>query len=327
MAEQPVTAVFPSVARKRGHYESFYLRACDPAEPRGVWIRYTVHKRPERAPNASLWFTLWDPEPHASKVTLADIEAPPGGWIRIGDSVFEPGRAHGSATTEQCDAAWDLRFEPDAPRFRHLPAGWMYSAPLPRTKTESPAPAAWFSGEVTVDGRTLSVNRWPGAVGHNWGAEHAERWIWMHGIAFDGAERDWIDAAIGRVKLGPATTPWIANGSLRVDGRAHRLGGLGSLRSTAVHEAPDRCSFAMRGEGVAVRGELSAPRERLVGWIYADPAGGEHNTVNCSVAEMRLRVERDGEPPLELHTASNAVYELGMRETDHGVPIQPFPDG
>ena len=94
-----------------------------------------------------------------------------------------------------------------------------------------------------------------------------------------------------------------------------------------MRESPERCEFVLPGDGVRVSGEVGADRSRLVGWVYADPGGGEHNTANCSIAEMRLRVERDGEPPLELHTASNAVYELGMRETDHGVPIQPYPDG
>jgi hypothetical protein len=327
MAEERASAVFPHVAPKRGHYESFYLRACHPSEELGVWIRHTVHKRPGQAPRGSVWFTLWDPEPHASKVTVDDLSVPADGWIRVGDSSFSPGRAAGSARTDQCDASWDLSFEPEAAPLRHLPAGWMYSAPVPRTKTESPAPAAYFRGEVTVDGRTVTVDGWPGAVGHNWGAEHAERWIWLHGIGFDGAERDWIDAAIGRIKLGPVTTPWIGNGAIFADGRLHRLGGPAALRSTEVDESPERCVFTLPGKGVVVRGEVGAGRSRLVAWVYADPGGGEHHTVNCSVASMRLRVEREGEPPLELHTASNAVYELGMRETDHGVPVQPFPDG
>ena len=316
-------AVFPHVAAKRGHYESFYLRACHPSEPLGVWIRHTVHKRPGQPPNGSVWFTLWDPQPHASKVTVDDLSVPAGGWIRIADSTFGPGRATGSARTDQCDASWDLTYEPEAPLFRHLPLERMYSLPVPRTKTESPVPAAAFSGSVTVDGRTIQLDGWPGMVGHNWGAEHAERWVWLHGIAFDGAGRDWIDAAIGKVRVGPVTTPWIGNGCLQVDGRAHRLGG----RVRTMRESPERCEFELRGKGVVVTGEVSAPRDRLVAWVYADPGGGDHNTVNCSIASMKLRVDRDGEPPLELHTASHAVYELGMRERDHGVPLQPFPDG
>jgi hypothetical protein len=320
MASVLAEPVFPHVAEKRGHYESFYLRACHPTEPLGLWIRHTVHKRPGSAPNGSVWFTLWDPEPHAAKVTVDDLASPPGGWIRVGASVFEPGHAKGAAL----GASWDLHYEPLAPPFRHLPASWMYRAPVPRTKTESPVPAARFSGTVTVDGRPVAVDGWPGMVGHNWGAEHAERWVWMHGIGFDGAgSGDWIDAAIGRVKVGPLTTPWIGNGCLVADGDAYRLGG----RAGRVSETPEHCEFELSGKGVTVRGELSAPHDRLVGWVYADPSGGEHNTSNCSIASLRLSVERDGRPPLELVTASNAVYELGMRETDHGVPLQPFPDG
>src|SRR5436305_15349240 len=64
-------AVFPTVPAKRGHYESWYVRLVDPSEARGVWIRYTVHKRPNAQARASLWFTLFDHgagAPRASKV-------------------------------------------------------------------------------------------------------------------------------------------------------------------------------------------------------------------------------------------------------------------
>ena len=68
----------------------------------------------------------------------------------------------------------------------------MYRARLPRTKLLSPAPAARFSGSLTVDGRSIDVDGWRGMAGHNWGAQHAERWIWLHGLTEDG---DWLDAA------------------------------------------------------------------------------------------------------------------------------------
>ncbi len=42
---------------------------------------------------------------------------------------------------------------------------------------------------------------------------------------------------------------------------------------------------------------------------------------------MTLRVEREGAPARELAVAGGAAYELGMRERDHGISIQPFPDG
>ena len=326
-------ARFPGVPAEAGHYESYYLRAAHPSEPVGIWIRYTIHKRPGARPTGSLWFTLFDAAadaPLASKVTFpADALHTDGtDYVDIGDSSFGPTRIHGAARTERCDASWQLEPRDGEPTLWHLPRAWMYRAKLPRTKTLSPHPAARYSGKVSVNGRELELDRWPGMVGHNWGAEHAQRWIWMHGIGFDEApERTWIDAAIGRVTVGPLTTPWIASGAISIDGVRHPLGGIERVRHTQVRESPSRCEFVLPGRGVEVRGTVGSDARNFVGWVYADPAGGEHNTVNCSISEMRLSVKREGAAELTLATSHGASYELGMHETTHGIAIQPFSDG
>ena len=324
MAEDWTRARFPDVPAEAGHYESYYLKACKPGEPLGVWIRYTVHKRPGQAPTGSLWFTLFDAGgPHAAKVTVPSPSAPAGELIRVGEAHFAAGRVAGEAL----DCSWELEFDGPADPFLHLPRPWMYRAKVPRTKTLSPWPHANFSGRVRAGDREVALEGWPGMVGHNWGAEHAERWVWMHGTAFEGADGAVLDAAIGRVRLGPLTTPWIGNGLLVLDGERHRLGGLERIRSTEVDERPDGCSFKLPGKGIAVHGTVGAPRDRFVGWVYADPDGPEHNTANCSIAEMELTVSRPGKPDVQLRVEGGATYELGMRERDHGIPIQPFPDG
>jgi hypothetical protein len=207
----------------------------------------------------------------------------------------------------------------------------MYKAPIPRTKLVSPYPAARFSGSVRFGDRTVELDGWPGMVGHNWGAQHAERWIWMHGSNFDEHGADtWLDMAIGRIKVGRWTTPWIANGVLSLAGERHRIGGIERARATRIDERPDGATFTLPGADMTIEGEVGAPRERFVGWVYADPDGSEHNTVNCSIAQMRLTLHRTASPAeraLELATAHGGAYELGMRERDHGMAIQPFPDG
>jgi hypothetical protein len=114
---------------------------------------------------------------------------------------------------------------------------------------------------------------------------------------------------------------------LVLDGEEHRLGGFGKIRSASVQESPTECSFVLPGKDLVVRGRVSAPKKDFVGWVYADPKGPEHNTVNCSVADLELTVERPAAPARTLTLAGGAAYELGMRETDHGIPIQPYPDG
>jgi hypothetical protein len=164
-------------------------------------------------------------------------------------------------------------------------------------------------------------------IGHNWGTEHAERWVWLEGTGFEDAPGSYFDAGAARIRLGPWTTPWVPSGMLVLEGEAHRLGGFGKVRSATVEESPTACSFVLPGEGLVVRGRVSAPRKDFVGWVYADPKGPEHNTVNCSAADLELTVERPDGPLRTLTLSGGAAYELGMRETDHGIPLQPYPDG
>lgn len=325
-------ARFPKVAAKGGHYESFYIKACQPGGGRGIWIRHTVHKRPGEEINASIWFVLFDREaegPRATKVTVpaAELSVPDGGWIRVDGAEIGPGRAQGSIATDALKASWSLSFSGVAEPCRYLPADWLYEAPLPRTKFVAPYPDARFEGRLEVDGEVIEISGWPGMIGHNWGTEHAERWVWLEGTGFADAAGTYFDAGAARVKLGKRTSPWIPSGMLMLDGEAHRLGGLGAIRSASIEESPTVCSFTLPGKDVVVHGRVTAPVKDFVGWVYADPKGPEHHTVNCSVSDLELTVERPGLPPRELTLKGGAAYEFGMRETDHGIPIQPYPDG
>jgi hypothetical protein len=326
-------ARFPRVAAKAGHYESFYIKACRPGGGQGIWIRHTVHKRPGAEPNASIWFALFDRDetggPRATKATVpaAELSAPVGLWIRVDRAEIGPGRASGSIATEALKASWDLTFAGDAEPCKYLPADWLYGAPVPRTKFVAPFPSARFGGRVEIDGQEIELEGWPGMIGHNWGSEHAERWVWLEGTGFPDSPDTYFDAGAARIKIGRRTTPWLPSGMLVLDGEAHRLGGFGKIRSASIEESPTACEFTLPGKDIVVRGRVSAPQKDFVGWVYADPKGPEHHTVNCSVSDLELTVERPGRPDRQLSLSAGAAYELGMRETDHGISIQPYPDG
>jgi hypothetical protein len=325
-------ARFPKVAAKAGHYESFYIKACRPGGGQGIWIRHTVHKRPGADPQGSIWLTLFDADsaaPRATKVTVGPerLSSPQGAWIEVDGARIGPGRATGSVETEAFAANWELNFTGSAEPCRYLPADWLYEAPVPRTKFEAPYPDARFQGRLVVDGNEIDVDGWPGMIGHNWGSEHAERWVWLEGTGFADAVGTYFDAGAARVKVGPLQTPWIAAGMLVLDGRAHRLGGFGRMRASKVAETSTHCEFTLPGEGIVVRGWVAAPAKDFVGWVYADPKGPEHNVVNCSIADLELMIEQKGKPTRRLSLSGGAAYEFGMRETDHGIPLQPYPDG
>ena len=329
-APSAAAARFPELERAAGHYESFYLKAAHPSRAVAVWIRYTVHKRPHADPTGSLWFTLFDAgagRPRAVKQTLSELGAGEGRYIEIGASSFAPRRASGSAQARGRSADWELELDPLEGPLHHLPRDWMYRTRLPRTKLVSPSPYVRFSGRVRYGDEQVELDRWPGMVGHNWGAQHAERWIWLHAAGFAEDERAWLDVALGRVRLGRLTTPWIANGMLSLGGERSRLGGIRGVRLTEVRETPTRCELTLPGEGLTLQGLVEADPDDVVGWVYADPDGSEHNALNCSVARLALTLSRPGRPAVSLEAGTGATYELGLRETGHGVPVEPFPDG
>jgi len=315
-----LTARFPSFGDDGG-YESFYVRAVDPDGARSVWLRHTVLQAPGGPPIGSTWLTIFDaavPAPLAYKASEADPST--DGWLKVGDSVFGPSGVHGAAGP----AEWDLDWHGDEPVLRHLPKSFMYSAPLPKTKLESPHPFVKVSGRVTINNTTVTLDGWPGMVGHNWGAQHAERWIWLHGTLFEDRPGDWLDIALGRIRMGRVLTPWVANGVISLNGERLRIGGIATLPH--VHEQPSALELRVGGPDASLRLTAHSRRDQVAVWRYSDPDGHEHHVANCSIADLEAVVIPDGRTSQVLRTAHGGTYELGMREVPAGLPILPFPD-
>lgn len=312
-------------------YESFYLKACSKDGACAVWLRYTINRRSGELPSASLWCTVFKRDggrPRAVKQTFGagKLSAPEGEYLAIAEAAIGPSRAVGAVEGEGRRAAWDLSIAAAEPLLAHLPRR-LYGMSLPRTKLLSPKPSAAFSGWVEFDGERVELSGWRGMVGHNWGSQHAETWVWLNGSQFDGFGDDtWLDLAIGRIKVGPFTTPWVANGALSLHGERLAIGGLKRPRGTSLEAGAGGAEFSSRGDGLVLGGSVCAALDDTVGWLYADPDGSTHDVLNCSVADLDLRLERGG-AMTELRTTGGAAYEFGSRDRSHGIPLEPFGDG
>ena len=224
------------------------------------------------------------------------------------------------------EASWDLTVRPLDDELRHLSPEWLYRAPLPRTKLTSPAPLASFDGTVTIPGREpIELSGWRGMIGHNWGSEHAARWIWLHGAGFDGRPDAWLDIAIGRVAIGGRLTPWVASGAISVDGRRTRVGGL-AARGVRVHEGPQGCTLLLPGARAHPEGARGGAGRSGRGMALRGPGRRRARRHQLLGRRARGRAPRPSETR-RLTSAHGGAFELGMRERDHGVPIAPFADG
>jgi hypothetical protein len=309
-----------------GRYESWFVSARD-AEPgrptRALWIRHTRHRfTGAEAGSGALWCTVFDP-------------AGGGGPAAVKESVVEfadgcaadAQRFCGGARARGRMAEWDLTLS-GASELRHLSPGLLYRLPLPKTKLVAPVPDGVVSGRVVLDGVVVDVVGWRATVGHNWGREHAERWVWLHAAGFSDAPEAWLELALARVRVGGALSPWIANGAVFVGGRRFRLGGLGHVPGVRVVAAPGRVEAIVPGRGIEVRVAADADLDQTVGFTYTGTTPDDTRSVlHSGLASIRLGVRRPGRSSAELATAAGGAFELGARELDgHGVPTQPYPD-
>jgi hypothetical protein len=311
-----------------GRYESWFLSARDAEpgrSPRALWIRHTRHRAAgAAAETVALWCTLFDPAqggPAAVKESSARFP---------GSALAGPGEFRGEAHARGRMAAWELGVSGVGPPLRHLRPHALYRTPVPRTKLEAPVPDGDAGGRLAIDGRMLEVAGWRATVGHNWGAEHAERWAWLHAAGFVDEPEAWLDLALARIRVGAATLPWVANGAMCLRGERFPLGGLGHVPGVRVVALPGRLEAIIPGSRAEIRLAVHTDLDHVVGFRYAgvgaDPVSGEREVLHAGLAEVRLGVRRRGRATAELYTAAGGAYELGGRRFTHGVRVQPYPD-
>jgi hypothetical protein len=315
---------FPDVATGRPHYESVFCTLIHPTEGEALWIRTTVRKRPAQAPTGALWVT-WFGESGVRAGKLSDLPVAPGGLgISCGPATQGPSGSQGALDVDGFSARWQITFAPRTAPLEHLHPPVLYRAPLPRTKATSPVPDLDAAGTLVVDGRPVDLTGWTGVLGHNWGTEHAARWVYLHASGLGADQRGSLDAILGRVRVGRLMAPWTGFGVLELDGERHRLGGLLN-RGSGVDLRPDGAVVRLTGSGLSLETHARLSPATTVGWEYADPAGGRHEVVNSSVAAMTLDLARGGHHRT-LAPGHRGILEIGGDRRAVAVDLQPYPD-
>ena len=300
-------------------YESWFVSARDPAAPRALWIRHTRH-RPRNGPaSAALWCTVVDRDlsqrPAVIKQVFSDFPAA---------AAAGPGRFRGEAALAERTARWDLAIAGGPPPLRPLRPAALYRAPLPRTKLEATVPDGLVTGTLEVDGRRMDVSGWRGTVGHNWGSEHADRWVWLHAADFGAAPEAWLELVLAQIRLGRARSPWMAMGALGLGGEPVPLGGLG--RRPRVDALPGRLTASVPSPAARLELSVVTADGDAAAVPYADPGGGTRAVRHAALAGVELTLHRPGERELSLSTGRGA-YEYGTSRPMPGIELQPLPGG
>lgn len=182
----------PGTPLGHGLYESLYLTATSPEGDRALWLRHTWLKAPGQQPEPLLWITWWGPDLTQTR----------------GVGTFD---LTGTTSRGALDGhTWDLGWSADHSPVPYLPRA-LYDRRFPRSNGALLVPHGTVNG--TFDGTDLTG--WSAVVGHNWGAEHAHEWEWLHGTDGD----DWFD----QLRVKPMShSPWLTLATTCLKGKTRR---------------------------------------------------------------------------------------------------------
>ncbi|HKY90791.1 MAG TPA: hypothetical protein VJM11_07115 [Nevskiaceae bacterium] len=315
------------IGQPEGHYESWFLRANHPTQRLAFWIRYTIFS-PRGNPDAAigeLWAIVSDGERNLVRAAKSEVPikqcdfATVGLNVRIGQATLVPGDAQGAIESPH-RIGWDLHYDGGGARIPFLPLAY-YAKKLPKAKSVTTRPFVRFSGTITIDGESLSVDDWIGSENHNWGSKHTDAYAWGQVVGFDDTPDAFLELITARLKLGPLWTPPLTIVTLRVGAEEIRLNTIRQAFRAKGRRDGWRWLFDSAADGVRVHGVVEAAQHDFVGLTYRNPPGGDHLCLNSKIAACRVTLERPFRPPLVMTTAGRAAFEILTDDRSTGVPI------
>jgi hypothetical protein len=319
--------------QRKGHYESYFLRANHPERPLAFWIRFTIFNpngHPEKA-LGELWAVYFNGETSSATAVKKELHigqcsfSRSGLDVRIGEAFLHKDRLKGSAAAHNHTITWDLKYSGDSRPIFPLPMN-MYAGGFPKAKLCIPLPMARFNGALEVDGNTIKIENWIGSQNHNWGSKHTDLYAWGQVAGFDNSPDSFLEVATARVKMGPVWTPRMTLITLRHKGKEYKLNNvLQTIRAEGWFSYFD-WHFNSSSDDVDIRGRIYAPRELFAGLNYYNPPGGSKHCLNSKLASCELRItykqgENKGVSEL-LYTGHRAAFEILTDLKDHGITIQ-----
>ena len=305
-----------------GRYESWFLSARDPGSERALWIRHTRHQPRGGPATAALWCTVTGPEGAPGPLAVKQVFSafPP-------DTAAGAGGFRGQAALAGHTAAWDLTVATGEEPLRPLRPAVLERMPLPRTKLVASVPDGLVSGILTADGQQITVTGWRGTVGHNWGSEHADTWVWLHADGFGDAPDAWLELVLARIRVGRARSPWTAMGAVSLGGQRIALGGLG--RQVRAEAEPRRLRAIVPAAGGRLDLTVTSRDEDAVALPYADPSGGSRTVRHALLAAVSLTLHRPGHTGVTLSTSRGACEygTSGSSQDLAGLAVTPLPAG
>lgn len=299
-----------------GHYESWFIRANHPCEPRAFWIRYTLFvSAQDAAPRlGEVWAIYFDggrADPVAAQedVPWAQCQMQADKLdLQLGNSTLRPGEARGRACGSRHRLEWQLQYRDGAEPLLLLPAPW-YERGFPKAKALVSRPLVRFTGHLIADGERIEIENWIGSENHNWGQRHTDSYAWGQVCGFDNDDSAFLECASARLKLGPFWSPVMTIATLRYQEKIFAFNRVERSWLQKAEYGAGQWNFTCVENRCRLHVEISARAQDTVALRYRNPPGGIKTCLNSKLARCELRLERRDQPLVELKSA-RAAFEI-----------------
>ncbi|MCP3802634.1 hypothetical protein NLX83_25505 [Allokutzneria sp. A3M-2-11 16] len=245
-----------------GRLEVWYTTFTDPVTGTGFWVHVEVLASRDGVAHEHGWIAVFPPDAEPVFERFGPVPAVVG---------REPDLLVGSQ--------WSLTAEDDGSAPLYTFPRWAWKTGLLPAAQVVPRVLTWFTGTVTVGGRTWELRAAPGAIARIYGHGNAHRWAWLHADLGGGDVLEIVAAVARRPRLRPL--PLVQLRLSGVDWPRRPL--LSAFRFTARIELP---VWTVRGLGLDVT--VTQDPSRCVRVDYTDPDGATAVCVNSEAATAEV---------------------------------------
>lgn len=190
----------------KGLYESFYFRGTNIDKSSAFWLKHNLlvyKKQPQvKIESTLLLFESGSGQPRVAKqeemILLADfleLKSRWGdGWTNFqfqfangGHLLISPGKLRGQMVSDAGEARWGLDLHSQGEIYYHFSQDWFYRAGFPKKKILTNDTRIVMKGDLQIGDRILE-GPFIGMNGHNWGTEHAYKYVYADCNQFVDAE-------------------------------------------------------------------------------------------------------------------------------------------
>lgn len=303
---------YPQWDGRRGWYEVYFVIVTDPVQRVALWLRWLLmapHAR-DVVPTVSLWamgnvraaerFAYKDMHWSGAQVSAAVWQSlvlpitAQTAYARIGGGALIA----------------DLRWEPTAAPMALYPHPWMYTGGFPKSKSTSPVTRATATGTVQWQGHTVALTDATVSVGHFWGAQMAECWVWAQAPSVTWADADSVgdpfEAFTARIALGPGRSPLLTLAALGGAGPRWTQP-IGWVRQQSCWTGTCWQVTARRGAAV-LDYTCTADPATIIGVTYVAPDGSRRYCYHSDAAQI-VGTVRHGRGPAREFIARDVRFE------------------